>query len=87
MSQGFVFPPCSWPNWADHNMWAPEIHFVSGLLSSKLLVLKVSSAVQLNVIRSFSNFTSRRALSGLFFSLCSQWSTLNWGKKASLNIS
>ena len=30
MYQGFVFPPGSWPNWADHNMWAPEIHFVSG---------------------------------------------------------
>ena len=40
MYQGFVFPPGSWPNWADHNMWAPEIHFVSGLLSSEVLALK-----------------------------------------------
>ena len=39
MYQGFVFPPGSWPNWADHNMWAPEIHFVSGLLSSALKCL------------------------------------------------
>ena len=31
--QGFVFPPGSWPVWADHNMWAPEIHFVSGPLN------------------------------------------------------
>ena len=28
-----MFPPGGWPAWADHNMWAPEIHFVSGLLS------------------------------------------------------
>ena len=40
MYQGFVFPPGSWPNWADHNMWAPEIHFVSGLLSSEVSALK-----------------------------------------------
>ena len=40
MYQGFVFPPSSRPNWADHNMWAPEIHFVSGLHSSEVLAWK-----------------------------------------------
>ena len=28
--QGHVFPNGSWPVWADSNMWAPEIHLVSG---------------------------------------------------------
>ena len=34
--QGYVFPPGGWPDWADHNMWAPEIHFVSGAMVMKL---------------------------------------------------
>ena len=28
--QGYIFPAGSWPAWCDHNMWAPEIHFVNG---------------------------------------------------------
>jgi len=39
--QGYVFPPGGWPAWADHNMWAPEIHFVSG----RYLVYFSASAV------------------------------------------
>ena len=28
--QGYIFPGGSWPSWCDHNMWAPEIRYVSG---------------------------------------------------------
>ena len=88
MYQGFVFPPGSWPNWADHNMWAPEIHFVSGLLSSALKCLLSWSVLKTVPSKSLSSQTSLHAGRYLvYFSASAANGRHSIGVKAFLNMS